>query len=339
MLQELGLRIHLHAVAEAAKVPTLYVPAVLVRAVSSHGGLFEELLGTMSTDEPLKAVAADVTAVFADGNFRVEDVLAHPAHPGEAACHGGRRLDGVLLDLGSAGRGRGGFAAGGGFGLEIVRHFLLCDVGVSSVNVGHMRQDVFESRHFNVALPAEVQEVGEVRSAMEAAHVKAGDGRLSHEFAAHATQVENLVHGQKMLGGHTLLRELQAALAEPRGLRGSATAGMHTWSQPPLLDRILTPILLLPGSFLKGTPLLLLCSMEPAVLKKSLYHRLIDLNVMLRRFCVLLHLSFGEKDFRADGALSLYQELLHDFHYRFLCLGHGAALPAVHTGKEKNRGN
>lgn len=83
-----------------------------------------------------------------------------------------------------------------------------------------------------------------------------------------------------------------------------------------------------------GTPLLLLCSMEPAVLQKSFGYRLIDLNIMLRRVFVFLHLSFTEKDFGADTALSLHQELLHNFHYCFLRFGHGAALPTVHTGKE-----
>lgn len=99
-----------------------------------------------------------------------------------------------------------------------------------------MRQDVFKSGHLDFTLPAEVQEVGEVRPAMEAAHVKAGYGRLSHEFAAHATLVENLVHGQNMLSGQTLLRELQTALAEPRGHRGSVTAGMRTLTHPLALN-------------------------------------------------------------------------------------------------------
>lgn len=133
MVQELRLCVHLHAVAEAAEIPTLYVPVVLVHAVSPHCGLLEELLRAVSTDEPLKAVAADVSAVFVDGGFRVEDVLAHPAHPGEAAGHGGRRLHGVLLDF--AGRGRSGFAAGGGFGLWNIGHFLFCDVSVSTVSL------------------------------------------------------------------------------------------------------------------------------------------------------------------------------------------------------------
>lgn len=81
VLKKLLLRSKLHAVAEAAEIGSFYEPIMLIHTVSPYGGLFEELLRTVSADESLKAVTTNIAAVFADGNLRVKDILAHPAHP------------------------------------------------------------------------------------------------------------------------------------------------------------------------------------------------------------------------------------------------------------------
>ncbi|PWA25820.1 hypothetical protein CCH79_00001556 [Gambusia affinis] len=69
VIHELVLGVKLHAVAQATEVGTLYLPAVLIHAVSPHGGFFEELLWTVSTDESLEAVTAQIGAVFEDSRF------------------------------------------------------------------------------------------------------------------------------------------------------------------------------------------------------------------------------------------------------------------------------
>lgn len=81
VLKKLLLRSKLHAVAEAAEIGSFYKPIMLIHTVSPYGGLFEELLWTVSADESLKAVTTNIAAVFTDGSLRVKDILAHPAHP------------------------------------------------------------------------------------------------------------------------------------------------------------------------------------------------------------------------------------------------------------------
>lgn len=205
VLQKLALGLEPHAVAEAAEVRALDLPAVLVGAVSPDGGLLEELLGAVSADKPLEAVSARVAAVAADVPLRAEGVLAHPAHPGALGRR--RRLRHYAPPHRGLGRrGRVDSSAGGRLAVgELLGHLAVGEEGVSAVGFRHVRQDVFVPRHLHFALAAVEEEVGEVSSAVEAAHVQAGDRGLSHLFAAHGALVENLVYSQEMIGGCGLL--------------------------------------------------------------------------------------------------------------------------------------
>lgn len=339
VLQELRLRLEWHAVAEAAEVEDLHPPAVLVGAVPSDRGLFEELLGAVAAREPLEAVAPRVAAVRADGLLRVEDVLAHPAHPG-ALRAGGAEL------RGAGGSGAGGGPGVGGVGGGLLGEFFLGEVGVPAVVVRHVRQDVLLSRHLDLACAAVEQEVGEVRPPVEAAHVEAGDGRLLHVFAADAALVENLVGGQQVLPGGGLLGEAEAALAAPAHRRPAAA--LAALAPPPPFSRVLpaaVPLLVgLPGSRVPASLLLpppsalALRLAEPAVLQDGSLHGPVDLHAVLGRLPVAGDFGLAEEELAAEGALASHPQPLHHLRHRLVGLGHGAALSAVHAGGEREEG-
>lgn len=347
VLQELPLRLKVHAVAQAAEVEALHPPAVLVGAVPAHGRLLEELLGAVPAGEPLKAVAARVAAVLQDGLLRVEDVLAHPAHPRP-----------LLLHRGSV-YGAGGGAAGGGLrvhrGRKLLGQFQLGDIRVPSVVLRHVRRDVFVPGQFQLAFAAVEEDVGEVRSPVKAAHVQAGDGQLLHVFPADAALMEDLVGGKEMLPGCGFFGEAQATLAAPAhrsGIVVLAQACFRFFSRADLIGVPTLGPLLRRGLHATGlSPLLRLslsaCGLrltKPAVLKDGFLHRVVDLHDVTGRALVARDFGLAEEELAAGGALASHLQLLHHLHHCFVSLGDSTAVSAVNTGrgaknKNKNRKN
>lgn len=287
VLSELALRVELHAVAEAAVERALGVAAVLVGAVPPYGRLLEELLRTVAAHEPLEAVCAHVAAVPRHLVLRVEQLLAHPAHPRRWFDDCRRR-------------------ACGRFGIRLClflllhRQLPLCEVCVAGVRLGHMREDVVAAWHIHVAPAAVVEEVGEVGATVEAAHVQLRYGRLGHQLAAHTAPVEDLVGAQQVLAGDLFLREAQAALAQPGGHRAASawTTGHWFAAVAPPFARV----------EVAGPPfsasLTGLVFRKPAVLQKRSLNGLVDLHLVLLRFCVLLHFSQAAEELAAAAALT-----------------------------------
>lgn len=129
VLQELPLGFELHAVAEAAEVEALDLPAVLVHAVPANGGLFEELLRAVPAHESLKTVTAYVAAVLQDVLLRVKDVLAHPAHPRALLFYGG----GAEVAGGSAARSAARGRLSVQDGSQLHGHVLFGEISVAPV--------------------------------------------------------------------------------------------------------------------------------------------------------------------------------------------------------------
>lgn len=88
-----------------------------------------------------------------------------------------------------------------------------------------MGQDVFVSGHFDLAFATVEEEVGEMRSPVEAAHVQAGDRGFLHMFPTDAALVENLVGGKEVLPGGGFFGEVSATFAAPDH-RGAAAGAV-----------------------------------------------------------------------------------------------------------------
>lgn len=335
VLQELSLRLKVHAVAQAAEVEALHPPAVLVGAVPAHGRLLEELLGAVPAGEPLKAVAACVAAVLQDGLLRVEDVLAHPAHPRLLLLHRG----GVYA--------AGGGTTGGGLrvhrGRELLGHFQFGDIRVPRVVLRHVRRDVFVPGQFQLAFAAVEEDVGEVRSPVKAAHVQAGDGQLLHVLPADTALMENLVGGKEMLPGCGFFGEAQATLTAPahRSDVVFARAWFRFFSRAVLIGvPALGPLLRRGFHAAALSPLLRLslsaCGLrltKPAVLKDGFLHRVVHLHAVTGRILVARDFGLAEEELAAEGALASHLQLLHHLHNCFVSLGYSTAVSAVHAGR------